>query len=262
MSSGASSLTVVGTGIQFACHTSPAARACIERADKVFHLVPDPAAGEWLKQLNGTAESLHRCAPGKLRIEMYRDMVERILSCVRGGANVCAVTYGHPGVFSYPAHEAIRHARREGFPATMLPGISAVDCLFADLGVDPGACGCQSFDATDFLIYRRRFDPTSVLILCQIGVTGELGGGVTRAASGLRVLADVLAEHYGAGHETIVYEAAEHPFCEPSILRVPLAKLPGARISRASTLCVPPKASTSADAGMLRRLGIRLPRRK
>jgi len=34
----------------------------------------------------------------------------------------------------------------------MLPGISAEDCLFADIGVDPGIYGCQSFEATDLFV--------------------------------------------------------------------------------------------------------------
>ena len=62
-------------------------------------------------------------------------MVERILSYVRRGLNVCVVFYGHPGV--HPGHESIRRARMEGFSASKLPGISAEDCLFAELGIDP-----------------------------------------------------------------------------------------------------------------------------
>ncbi len=184
------------------------------------------------------------------------------MNCVRRGQNVCVVTYGHPGVFSHPTHEAVRKARSEGFLATMLPGISAEDCLFADLGVDPGAHGCQSFEATDFLIRGRRFDPTSTLILWQIGVIGEPGIGTTRVTQSLRILADVLGRHYDANHESIVYEAAEHPFCEPSIQPVTLAMLPDARVSTRSTLYVPPKKSRPLDEEMVQRLGIEFPRRK
>ena len=54
-------------------------------------------------------------------------------------------------VFVQPSHESIAIARLEGFSARMLPGISAEDCLFADIGLDPGKDGCQSFEATDFL---------------------------------------------------------------------------------------------------------------
>jgi precorrin-6B methylase 1 len=78
----------------------------------------------------------------------YDRMVERILSYVRRGLNVCVVFYGHPGVFVHPGHESIRRARIEGFSACILPGISAEDCLFAELGIDPSKNG-QSFEATE-----------------------------------------------------------------------------------------------------------------
>ena len=68
---------------------------------------------------------------------MYARIVGDILDAVRGGASVCAAFYGHPGIFVTPSHDAVRRARAEGYPARMLPAVSAVDCLFADLGVDP-----------------------------------------------------------------------------------------------------------------------------
>ena len=54
----------------------------------------------------------------------------------------------------------------------MIAGISAEDCLFADLGFDPASTGCLTFEATDFLIHNRRVDPTCLVILWQIGVVG------------------------------------------------------------------------------------------
>ena len=83
------------------------------------------------------------------------------------------VFYGHQRVFVHPGHESIRRAHMEGFPACMLPGISAEDCLFAELGIDPSKNGCQSFEATDFLVYKRKFDNRSSLILWQIGANGD-----------------------------------------------------------------------------------------
>jgi hypothetical protein len=54
---------------------------------------------------------------------------------------LCVALYGHPGVFACVGHEAIERARAEGIDAQMLPGISAEDCLFAELGVDPAVGG-------------------------------------------------------------------------------------------------------------------------
>ena len=257
---GAGSLTVVGTGIQLVGQITLAAKAWIEQADKVLFAVADPVTAKWLRSLNATAEALPYNTENQRRRETYREMVERILADVRQGLNVCAVFYGHPGVFATPAHEAIRLARREGFRAQMLPGISAEDCLFADLGLDPGKNGCQSFEATDFLIRGRKFDPTSALVLWQIAFTGNLGfyqeGGHLR---GLRVLTEVLETHYGADHEVIVYEAAVYyPVCEPVMQRIPLFKLPEAPVTLVSTLYVPPLAPAPVDREMMARLGLSL----
>ena len=133
-------------------------------------------------------------------------MTAHIIDAVRQGADVCAAFYGHPGVFAFPPHEAIGRARAEGFRARMLPAISAEGCLFADLGVDPATSGCQSFEATDFLVSNRKFDMNSSLILWQIGVIGDStfqqnGNDVSR----LSILSNYLSEFYGDAHIAVVY---------------------------------------------------------
>jgi len=251
------SLTVVGTGIHLVGDLTLAAKAWIEQADKVLFAVADPVTAEWLRTLNPTAEALPVDTNLPRRRMMHQAMVEHILTEVRQGLRVCVVFYGHPGVFVDPAHDAIRQAQCEGFKAQMLPGISAQDCLFADLGVDPGKCGCQSFEATDFLIRRRKFDPTSALILWQIAVIGHLGfyqaGG---HAHGLSVLAEELQRWYAPDHEVVIYEAAVYPVCAPVIQRLPLCKLREANITEISTLYVPPKAVAVVDEAMMMRLGM------
>ena len=99
-------------------------------------------------------------------------MAEAILEPVRAGKRVCAAFYGHPGVFVLPSHDAIARARAEGFDAAMQPGVSAEDCLVADLGVDPAVNGLQSYEASDFLRRRPAIEPTTALVLWQIGVVG------------------------------------------------------------------------------------------
>jgi uncharacterized protein YabN with tetrapyrrole methylase and pyrophosphatase domain len=250
------SLTIVGTGIKLS-QVSVEARACIGSADKVYFLVADVVTAAWITDLNPSAESLGSFyRRGKYRLTTYSEMVERLLSRVREGLDVCAVFYGHPGVFVLPSHEAIRRARLEGFQAKMLPAVSTEDCLFADLGIDPATSGCQSFEATNFLVYRRRFDPCSSLVLWQIGVTGELKFSRKRNMAGIRVLIDYLQGYYGPSHEVVIYEAAHFPGCDPIIQRVPLAQVPSTRFATGATLYVPPKPARPANAAMLARLGV------
>jgi hypothetical protein len=250
------SLTVVGSGIRLS-QLSLEARGQIESAEKLLYLVADPVTSSWLVKVQPEAESLHTCyGSEKPRQDSYEEMVERMLAPVREGRNVCTVFYGHPGVFVCPGHEAIRRARLEGYRARMLPGISAEDCLFADLGVDPARDGCQSFEATSFLIFRRRFDPCVPLVLWQIGVIGEPHYATECNVSGLEVLVEFLLLHYDATHEVAIYQASPYLGIEPRIQRVALDKLPEAKVEWSSTLFVPAKSAAALDSAMVDRLKI------
>lgn len=245
----------MGTGIKLVAHTTLETLDYLQRADVLFYGVSEPATELWLQRLNASARTLNDCyAEGKSRDKTYRDMTTRIVNAVRGGALVCAAFYGHPGVFVDAAHASIRRARREGFRARMLPGISTEDCLFADLGIDPGVNGCQSFEATDFLACRRRFDPTSALILWQAGALGEpsIRHSMKARPDRLRRLTTALRKHYDPRHPVVLYEAPQFPISNPRIRRVPLAKLAGSAVWSMTTLYLPPKPSRAADPAITR----------
>jgi uncharacterized protein YabN with tetrapyrrole methylase and pyrophosphatase domain len=219
------------------------ARNAIRQADIVLYLVACPMTGDYLKTLNPRCESLYPLyRDGQKRIHSYMGMVHRVLEEARKGEHVCFAMYGHPGVFSLPTHESMRQARAEGIPARMIPGISAEDCMFADLGVEPGIPGIQSFEATDFLIHRRKFDETSQLVLWQIGAIGDLTfravGDYSRGA--LKILADYLEKSYGGDHQVVVYEAPTLPINEPRVENIPLKDLAAVAVTAISTLYVPP----------------------
>jgi precorrin-3B methylase len=240
------SLVVVGTGISLVGQATLEAVAHMERAEKLFYVANNPAVEEWIRRLNASAIPLHGLyGPGKRRERTYREMADRILSDVRAGFRVCAAFYGHPGVFVRPSHDAIRRARREGFSACMLPGISSEDCLFADLGLNPGESGCQSYEATDFLAHRRRIDATAPLVLWQAGVLGESSVRDTMRGrpERLGVLTDALRRHYGPRHPVVLYEAALFPICNPRVERIALERLPRAAVMPMTTLYIPPRPS-------------------
>ena len=248
------SLSIVGSGIRPGLHTSQEARVRIEHAGKVLYLLAEEAPTGWIERLNPSAESLvplYRL--GRDRAEVYEELVTAMLDWVRRGVDVCMVTYGNPAVFDQSSHEAVRRARAEGFRAKIFPGISALDCLFVDLGLDPGEDGLQTFEATDFLVSRRVPDTSVPLILWQISVIGvaEATGTVNRA--GLRILSERLVELYGEDHEVIVYEASPFPVGRSLVEPCSLKGLPEA-VTGMSTLYVPPTSKASPDPAMLERL--------
>lgn len=246
----------MGIGMTLGSHISPLARSHIEQADVVFTGVSDGIVELWIKGMNQDVRSLQPYyREGKSRLKTYREMVDAIMTEVRGGKRVCGVFYGHPGVFAWPPHKAIETARSEGYPAHMEPGISAEDCLYADVGIDPGARGCQHYEASQFMLYRRCIDPSAWLILWQIGVAGDKSlkrfstGGAHR-----QVLVDVLARHYPLDHEVVIYRAATLPFQSPRIERLALATLPEADIGMADTLAIPPARPLEVDDEVRARL--------
>lgn len=248
------SLIVVGSGIAALRHATQEACFHISHADKVFFLVVDPLTKAWILGLNSAAESLSiYLVPGKDRQQSFDEMVERIVTAVRDGLRVCAVFYGHPGIFVQPSHMAISHVRAEGYEAAMLPGISTEDCLVADLGVDLSQSGYQCYEASNFLVCGTLPNTTAALILWQIGVIGQVKCGVGRA-DGLQILTEKLLSLYPPDHLVTIYEAATLPVCDTLVRRAALKDLPDSPVSPISTLFIPPAREAQFDASMLARL--------
>lgn len=257
---GRGSLVVAGSGIQVLRQLTPEAREAVERADELFFLVSDQATAAWIRSVKPQARSLSELyRPGPRRREIYAEMVEQILDAVRGGADVCAVFYGHPGVYVAPSHETVLRARAEGYPARMLPGISSEDCLFADLGVDPADRGWQSFEATDFLLRGYEPDPAAALVLWQVDALAKLDSSPGQEPESLRVLAERLAELYPPEHELIFYLASTYPIADSRVETVRLEALAGLAEAPAPTLYVPPARRRPIDPERAKRLGLSFP---
>lgn len=256
------SLVIIGLGIKLAVHLTAEAQAWLEKSDKLFFLANTLLVEQWVKGMRVDAVNLAPFyKPGKPRLETYQEMVNVILTAVREGHQVCAAFYGHPGIFVLPAHRALKQAQREGFKAVMLPGISAEDCLLAELEIDPAQDGCQSYEVTDFLLRPRQFDTHSGLLLWQVGFIGNLksiqGEGDN---AGVLALTEVLMKHYDPDHGLFIYQASVSPIHPPNIQHIHLHDLPHTQIPISSTMYIPPKANAAVDAMMVQRLGLVLDR--
>ncbi len=250
------SLACVGMGMTLGSHLSPLARSHIEQADVVFAGLSDGLVELWLQRMHPDVRSLQPYyAEGKSRMVTYRQWVELMMTEVRNGKKVCGVFYGHPGIFAWSPHKAIEVARAEGFAAHMEPGISAEDCLYADLGIDPGRFGCQHFEASQLLFYERRIDPTGYLMLWQVGLVGDLS--LKRFSTGAayrQVLVELLSRDYPLDHQLIIYRGATLPIEKPRIERLALRDLPDANLTAEETVVLPPAAPLKLNVAMRQRL--------
>jgi len=258
MAASGGSLVIVGTGINTLAHCSIEARAHIEQAEKLVVHVPDPLGMSWLRELHPDLIDLQATyRQGANRADAYELMVRAIVEQVEAGFHTVAVFYGHPGVFVSPSHEAIRRLRKTGLPARMLPGISAEDCLFADIGIDPARHGSAHYEATRFLFYTLPINTAASLIIWQIGVVGDHTlTTTTPATGGLRALQHKLLRDYPADHRVAIYEAPTLAITEPRIDWLPLAEFADARVTQISTLFVPSVAKPQPDWQTLSAMGL------
>ena len=253
-------LVCVGTGMRMAGQMTPMSLSYIEHADVVIANVANSFTRKWIQDISKEYICLQDhysdCdVEGKNRRDAYRRMADTILTEVRAGKLVCAAFYGHPGIFACISHIAIKDALAEGFEAHMEPGISAEDCLVADLCIDPGRTGMQSMETTQFMIYERKIDPSALFILWQPGLAGELTlKSFDTNPARLQVLVNKLARDYPLEHEVILYEAATNPLQEPRIERLALRDLPNATLKQITTLVIPPAFALKPDQDMIDQL--------
>jgi hypothetical protein len=254
-------LIIIGSGIETVGFTATDEKI-IQDADKVFYCVADPATNVWLKSLRPDAYDLYVLYDeSKVRYITYMQMTEAMLYYMRQGQKVVGIYYGHPGIFVLSTHRAIQIARREGYRAAMRAGISALDTLCADLGVDPSQPGMQTFEATDMLIRARVPDIHVHVVLWQVGLVGELGyrrQGFLN--SGFPILLEYLQKYYGKDYPVTNYIGSRYLGIEPIMDVYTLQQLYEPEIQQQvtgiSTFYLAPKQAAIADEDMMRRLGL------
>jgi len=254
-------LVITGFGIKFLSHLTTESKAYISKADKVLYLVNEPLTKEWIKKNTCQHEELDNIYfSHEKRVDSYKAITKKIIDELNVYDFVCVVIYGHPSVFAQPGLDAaIKTSAELNIETIILPAISAVDCLYADLMVDPGEQGCFSVDATELLLFDKVFDPTCHLVLWQLGMIGNLGlPSEDVSLENLNLLVDKLLESYEPDHVVKLYEAAMYPGMEPTISTFSLKDLSEQRINNISTLYVPPRKPKGINMQVLYSMGLGL----
>lgn len=249
-------IVCVGLGMTLGSHIAPLSRSYIEQADVVFVGASHHIVELWVKEMNADVRSLQvYYQEGKDRRLTYHEMVAAMMAEVRAGKKVVGAFYGHPGVFAWAPHKVIEQARDEGFTAHMEPGISAEDCLYADLGIDPGQVGSQHFEASQFMFYKRIVDPCAYLILWQVGIAGDKSAGRFYTDSTYRMLlTEMLNEYYPPEHQVALYECPTLPIDKARIDWMPLKDFAMAEVSQHTTMLIPPSQIMQKNQAILDRL--------
>jgi precorrin-6B methylase 1 len=243
------SLMVVGMGIRTPGQLTAEARRAIASADRVFYAADRGAAHDAerfaseVAAINSNSEPVPEMQ-GVMVDEQFDRLADAILAPLSAGQSVCFVTYGHPGICYYLCHELIRRARADKFPALMLPAVSSLDGLFADLAFDPARLGVQVFDAVEFVARTKKVDDTIPIVLLQpYRLEPERTALVTRLKA------------YPKTHQCFLYRAAPSVDELPNIQPLTVADLVKAEIPPDRILFIPARTLARIDKKLRDRLG-------
>lgn len=135
-------LIVVGSGIKSISHLTEETKRVIQSADKVLYLINEDNLKQWIQREAKNSESLDSIYFSfEKRIEAYQALTNHIIEEYKKVSILCVVFYGHPTVFADSALNAVRQIKENGGETIILPAVSAQDCLFSDLEIDPGDQG-------------------------------------------------------------------------------------------------------------------------
>ncbi|HXO95791.1 MAG TPA: hypothetical protein VN857_04345, partial [Chthoniobacterales bacterium] len=106
------------------------------------------------------------------------------------------------------------------------PGISSLDTLFVDLGIDVAADGLQMYEVTDLLLRRRPIQNDVPCVLWQLIAIGEPNYQTDRiSAERFLPLQDYLLEFYPPEHPIILVTSKTFPLLQSTVKKYRLGTL-------------------------------------
>ena len=220
-------ITIIGLGLSPDQLTREAERA-IRSSREVLYLDTGVATGALLAGLASRAtslfaESYEEDAP---RLDAYGHMVSRVIEAAVDHAPVVFAVHGHPLVGVTAPFEVARLAADRGLTVKVLPAVSAMDALFADIGVDPVVSGVQMYEATDLLLRRRPLHPDVAVLIWQVGnLETRLHSSSPSQPERFHRFRDYLLRFYPGDHPVTIYFASPHPLVATTNVQSTIAEL-------------------------------------
>jgi uncharacterized protein YabN with tetrapyrrole methylase and pyrophosphatase domain len=248
MSSGSSAdIYIVGTGMVGYSQITLETQSVLESASTIFVVHYQPTVLDYLQQFTETpvVDLSEAYEEDGERREAYEEMAETVMEAsVETDDPVVFALYGHPMVFVSPVRWIRERAPDRGLSVETLPGISSMDCLYADIGLDPSKNGIQMFEATDLLLREFDLNPHVPLMLWQVGsLETELYSVYESSPERFTGLKQYLQRFYPDDHTVSLLMTATYPIGESERIDFELREFESLhdQVKHAHTLYVPPK---------------------
>ena len=235
---------VVGLGIVSVRQITREAEDAIRTSKTVLYVDAGFGVNDYLKTLcRNVVNLLPEYREGLPRMEAYRAMAASVIEAALEAPPVAFAVYGHPTFFVYPSTLICRSAELLGLNVEVLPGISTVDAVCIDLGLDVGMTGLQIHEATTILLVKRRIDPQVPCFILQVdAIETALYSTMRSAPDRFRRLQEHLLQFYPPQHVLANVRSATFPLYASDIEPIPLSELPDrlAASGATGTLYIPP----------------------
>lgn len=249
-------ILIAGLGISPSEHLTAEADRLLRTCSEALFLDTGPVTRALLEARVPRVTSLYADAyiPERPRLNGYHLMAARVVEAALDHGPVAFAVQGHPLVYVHAPVLIRRMAAALGLEVRLLPGISALDTLFADLWLDPAPRGLQLYEATDLLLRRRPLQPDVPALLWQVGNV-ETRLHTTRRSKPERFarLVAHLLQYYPPDHPVTAYYASPHPAVETWTATFPLSELPAhaRELHPGLTLLLPPARERPVADGVL-----------
>jgi len=251
---------IAGLGVRAVDQVTREVERALRASREVLYLDAGVATGPYLETLCPQvtalfAQSYSEDAP---RLNAYEHMAICVVRAALEHPPVTFAIHGHPLVAVHAPFLVLEMAKALDLKVEILPGISALDAIFADLRLDPVVHGLQMYEATDLLLRRRPLDNDVPAIVWQVGPleTALHSQRVSRPERFSRFVAH-LQQFYPPRHQVEAIYCSPHPLMPPAILRFALEDLGrhAEQLHSGFTLYVPPAMGRAVqDCDLLAKL--------
>lgn len=246
-------IIIAGTGMVGTRQITYEVEAALEKSEEIFLIDHQPnIMDRYLEDNDAEVTDLSQeYEDEKRREEIYEEMAQRVLDAgERCDDPVTLALYGHPFVFVSPSRWIAEEAPSRGLTVEKLPGISSMDCIYADIELDPGASGIQMYEATDLLLREYYLNTHVPVMIWQIGAIENIR--YSKAANKperFSRIREYLQQHYPDDHEVTILQTAIYPFTDSKQISFKLSEFESMAedINSVQTLYVPPVGSKDIE---------------
>jgi precorrin-3B methylase len=238
---------IAGLGVRAVNQVTREVEHALRSSRHVLYLDAGVATRPYLESLCPRVTSLFEqsYAEDRPRVNAYEHMAICVIEAALESPPVTFAIHGHPIVAVHAPFLVLEMAKALDLQVEILPGISSLDTLFADLRLDPVVHGVQMYEATDLLLRRRPLQNDVPAIIWQIGPleTALHSQGISRPERFTRFIAH-LRQFYPAQLQVVAIYCSPHPLMPPQILPFALADMGqhAEQLHAGFTLYVPPAA--------------------